>query len=424
MGDGPLQPDPTSERPPSYYSMSSSTPKALDGVARTAYDASRGKVAAVARGYFGDDFARCFCAEGPSPGPLINRGHYVRVVAIGSLCEQFLLAARGQRSQIVSIGAGFDTRFWQLAAAGIAPSLYIEVDQHPIVARKAEIIAAEPALLAALPEGAACLATDHVSSARYQLRAVDVRDEAALETALAEAGWDEEQPTLVLLECVLVYLPPAAAAGVLRLFGRRARRCVAAVYEQIQPDDAFGRMMVANLRARDCALLGLPACPDTESQVARCEAAGFAARVEAIDLLGYYSEVVSADERARVSSLEPLDELEEWRLLMAHYCIVLAVKDAGGGGEGGGEGKGEGMGEGMGEGGGSKGGGGEGGGGEGKGGGGVGAGTGALFGDLLLRAPVLRPFPPARMPLGRGRGPGLGRCPVSPRRGLCDSAPL
>ena len=357
-------------------------PPGLDGVARTAYDASRGKVAAVARGYFGDDFARCFCAEGPSPGPLINRGHYVRVAAIGSLCEQFLHAARGQQPQIVSIGAGFDTRFWQLAAAGMAPSLYIEVDQRPIVACKVEIVAAQPALLAALPEGAACLGTEHVSSARYQLRAADVRDEAALEAALAEAGWDETRPTLVLLECVLVYLPPAAAAGVLRLFGRRARRCVAAVYEQIGPDDAFGRMMVANLRARDCALLGLSACPDIESQVARCRSAGFTARAEAVDLLGYHSEVLSDGERARVSSLEPLDELEEWRLLMAHYCIVLAVKDAaGGGGEGGG--------------------------------GRDAAGTEALFGDLLLRAPVLRPFPPASTPLGRGPGPGLGRS-VSP----------
>jgi hypothetical protein len=80
-------------------------PPGLDGVARTAYDASRGKVAAVARGYFGDDFAHCFCAEGPSPGPLINRGHYVRVAAIGSLCEQFLRCARSQQPQIVSIGA-------------------------------------------------------------------------------------------------------------------------------------------------------------------------------------------------------------------------------------------------------------------------------------------------------------------------------
>ena len=44
-------------------------------------------------------------------------------------------------------------------------------------------------------------------------------------------------------------------------------------------------------------------------------------------------------------------------------------------------------------------------------GGGDAAGGEALFGDLLLRAPVLRPFPPASTPLGRG--PGLRR-PVSP----------
>ena len=96
-------------------------PSQLDGVARTAYDAARGKVAASSRGYFGDEFAHCFCAEGPTPGPLINRGHYVRVAAVGSVCEQFLHAARGHEPQIVSLGAGFDTRFWQLAAAGEAP---------------------------------------------------------------------------------------------------------------------------------------------------------------------------------------------------------------------------------------------------------------------------------------------------------------
>jgi len=362
---------------------------ALDGVARTAYDAARGKLAATSRGYFGDEFARCFCAEGPSPAPLINRGHYVRVAAIGSLCEQFLHAARGHAPQIVSLGAGFDTRYWQLHAAGEAPAMYIEIDQPPVVCRKCELIAAEPALLAALPEGAAAVGTDmsHVGSSCYQLRSADVRDVAALEAALGAAGWDPGKPTLVLLECLLVYLPPDAATAVLQLFASKANRVVLAGYEQIKPDDAFGRTMMDNLRRRDCPLLGLPACPDNAAQVARCEAAGYA-RAEAIDLLEYYERVLSADERGRVASLELLDEVEEWSMLMQHYCAVLAVRDVEGGGglPDGGEG---------------------------------GAGEGAaqlLFAQLLLRAPVGRPYPPSRMPLGRGRVAHGSEKPLSQAR--------
>ena len=71
----------------------------------------------------------------PSLGPMMNRGQYVRVAAIGSLCQQFLHAVHGHDAQIVSLGAGFDTRFWQLAQTAEAPRLYIELDQPAIVSR-------------------------------------------------------------------------------------------------------------------------------------------------------------------------------------------------------------------------------------------------------------------------------------------------
>lgn len=342
-------------------------PPQIGGVERTAYDASRGKAAAAARGYFGDDFTHHFCGLGPSPGPLINRGQHVRVAAVGSICEQFLAATRGHDAQIVSIGAGFDTRFWQLSATGEAPRLFVELDQPLIVARKSAIIAEQPALLAALPEGAACVGAESVASERYQLRAADVRDSAQLGKALADAGWDADRPTLVLLECVLVYLPPEEAVAVLTWFSQRSARVVLAGYEQIKPGDAFGRTMLENLRRRDCPLLGLPACPELASQVARCHAAGYA-RAEALDLLTYHGTVIAQAERARTASLELLDEVEEWQMLMQHYCVVMAVRDVP---------------------------------------------ETPMFGTLSLQAPVSRPFPVSSTPLAHGRQAALHR-PVSP----------
>lgn len=342
-------------------------PPQIGGVERTAYDASRGKAAAAARGYFGDDFTHHFCGLGPSPGPLINRGQHVRVAAVGSICEQFLAATRGHDAQIVSIGAGFDTRFWQLSATGEAPRLFVELDQPLIVARKSAIIAEQPALLAALPEGAACVGAESVASERYQLRAADVRDSAQLGKALADAGWDADRPTLVLLECVLVYLPPEEAVAVLTWFSQRSARVVLAGYEQIKPGDAFGRTMLENLRRRDCPLLGLPACPELASQVARCHAAGYA-RAEALDLLTYHGTVIAQAERARTASLELLDEVEEWQMLMQHYCVMMAVRDVP---------------------------------------------ETPMFGTLSLQAPVSRPFPVSSTPLAHGRQAALHR-PVSP----------
>ena len=122
---------------------------------------------------------------------------------------------------------------------------------------------------------------------------------AQLQGALEAAGFDGTRPTLVLLECVLVYLPPDAAAAVLAWFACHAERVVLVGYEQIRPDDAFGRTMMENLKRRDCPLLGLGACPDEAAQVARCKAAGYT-KAEALDLEAYYATVLTHVERASI----------------------------------------------------------------------------------------------------------------------------
>ena len=129
----------------------------MEGLAATADHAARAKAAAVAERYWADPFAQLLTSGldfDARPGPLINRGQYARVAAMWSICEQFLKATREQPSQIVSLGAGFDSLFWQLHAAGASPRLYVELDQPDVVRRKCSLVAAKPALRAALgPEG-------------------------------------------------------------------------------------------------------------------------------------------------------------------------------------------------------------------------------------------------------------------------------
>ena len=46
-------------------------------------------------------------------------------------------------------------------------------------------------------------------------------------------------------------------------------------------------------------------------------------------MLAFFEQVVAPEERARVCKIELLDELEEWRMLLNHYCVTLAVTDEG-----------------------------------------------------------------------------------------------
>ena len=41
-------------------------------------------------------------------------------------------------------------------------------------------------------------------------------------------------------------------------------------------------------------------------------------------LAAYDTAVIGATQRARANSVEMLDEIEEWMLIMRHYCFVVA----------------------------------------------------------------------------------------------------
>lgn len=45
---------------------------------------------------------------------------------------------------------------------------------------------------------------------------------------------------------------------------------------------------------------------------------------KAIDFRHYWDTLVSPEEKERVSKLEIFDEVEEWNLLMAHYCLLYS----------------------------------------------------------------------------------------------------
>jgi O-methyltransferase involved in polyketide biosynthesis len=167
--------------------------------------------------------------------------------------------------------------------------------------------------------------------ADYAFVSGDLRDVATLERKLVAAGLDLSRPTLVLAECVLVYLRPQDSAPVIRWAAERLGPAgvVFVALEHIRPRDPFGTTMVRNLQARGCALLSIDAFPEPADQVRRFREAGFASAT-CWDMNQIYAHFLAPAEVARIERLELFDEFEEWFLMQAHYGLVVAALQKGG----------------------------------------------------------------------------------------------
>jgi O-methyltransferase involved in polyketide biosynthesis len=80
-------------------------------------DAAIARLSAVRKGYLSDRYIAALVPRAhlqqPRP-PLINIGTYLRTRGIDDLLENWFRLTGGRKVQIVSLGAGSDTRFWRL----------------------------------------------------------------------------------------------------------------------------------------------------------------------------------------------------------------------------------------------------------------------------------------------------------------------
>jgi [phosphatase 2A protein]-leucine-carboxy methyltransferase len=90
-----------------------------DGPTRaTDNDAAVARLSAVRKGYLADPYIAPLIPRAhlqqPRP-PLINIGTYLRTRAIDLLLDDWFRLTGRHKVQIISLGAGSDTRFWRLA---------------------------------------------------------------------------------------------------------------------------------------------------------------------------------------------------------------------------------------------------------------------------------------------------------------------
>lgn len=308
--------------------------------------------------------------------PVIRKGTHARVCAVDKAINAFLslpledadASNNKDRRQVVILGAGRDTtylryRFGYLTGFELKEIDWFEVD-HPFVIEQK----AKSWLQNCTPEGYVYNSKMNVATGdsyrasfskqqdgndrngtSYHLVGHDLRSPDSLFEKLSDPfhGYNRAIPTIFVLECVIMYLPDKASWNLLQYLAnisdcnnRRDAFVAVAMYDPIPSNDRFGQVMLENLQKRGIIgqkqkdgrqnePLSLERTRTLSDHLSKLKTCGFDMAVGCNMMDAYEHGIISIDDRRRAVRCEMLDELEEFVLLMRHYCLCLGAKGSG-----------------------------------------------------------------------------------------------
>jgi len=290
-------------------------------VTSTNDDASSAKRSATSRGYWVDNYIQYFVRSSlERKPPEINRGYFIRYKCMRELICKFVSKTE-RKCQIVSIGAGFDTLYWNLCEESNLPlhGLY-EIDLPTVVEKKSFFVSNKIPLKSSLT-GKVEISKDAIDAEFYHLISCDISNVTELDSKLSAAGIKKNIPTLFIAECVFVYIPLENIQEIVRYIAEEFVTVMLVDYDPINLNDKFGEVMKEHLRGRQCSLHG--AQIDLPSKKKFYNMFSSVKGELMIDL--YHS--LPSIEKLRIEKLEFLDEVNLLYDLLKHYAITWSFND-------------------------------------------------------------------------------------------------
>ena len=128
-------------------------------------------------------------------------------------------------------------------------------------------------------------------------------------------------PTLFLSECFASYLPAVSLERIISFVATRFSHVSFLAYEMANADDAFGQVMIRNLRQRGLEMGNVMSQIDMERLFQ-----SFFGNCSVTAMRNVYQSMVDETEHERLNRIEMMDEWEEWNLILQHYCLIYAWK--------------------------------------------------------------------------------------------------
>ncbi|NXX99233.1 TYW4 protein, partial [Centropus bengalensis] len=260
------------------------------------------------------------------------RGYYIRARAVDHCVRDFLRRTRSHpRSQILSLGAGFDSLFFRLKDLRLlSRTVVYEVDFPAVAQQKAALIRRNKELSALVG---------------------DVGEEGSGMVSLGPflgrewSGGAKGAPTFPTRRVVVE--EPGGTSEPIRLHGQGHLPLDQAAPSPIPPgiqhlqawcNHNFSRQCPHHLLGCSCSVLqgtwrcfipGPVLLMGIESS-SRGDAEGFLfqgwTECTVVDMNDFFTSWTPEEEKRRVQALEPFDEFEEWHLKCSHYFILAASK--------------------------------------------------------------------------------------------------
>jgi tRNA wybutosine-synthesizing protein 4 len=259
--------------------------------------------------------------------PLINRGTWSRAFAIENSVSKVLSSVKENNPtanvNIINIGSGYDTLYFTLKNKNFTNFKYFEFDYSEITEKKIELIKKSKLLQSAFIE--VKISGENLYSADYNIIDCDITNVDKMREKLSNLEINFSDMTIVIAECVLVYIKKETTYEILTKLNEVFPNLVLFEYDLTNANDAFGREMVENLENRNVRLFGYEDVPYVASQIERLIDTGFKF-VEVYDMLEYYNTFIDKNERKRIEHLEMMDEFEEWNMMQIHACFGYGAK--------------------------------------------------------------------------------------------------